>query len=226
MKKLILSFFALAIVTIYSCSGLKNMAYSLTEKDAAAAIRQLLQFGSREGLDPSAFSRQALMQRIIPGELQTPVRLLQTVGLTGELDKMMGTVETAATKTAERSIPIFEQTITRMNIHDAMRLVKQGGTSATDYLRMHAGDSLRRAIQPVMQEALATYKADKYWEAVKKPLQSVLGSNFNPDLATIMSAFVTEVMFNKIAEKEKQVRADASARQTELLQKVFSKDWN
>jgi hypothetical protein len=33
-------------------------------------------------------------------------------------------------------------------------------------------------------------------------------------------------MFRKIAEQERQVRADAAARTTPLLQKVFSKNWN
>jgi hypothetical protein len=41
-----------------------------------------------------------------------------------------------------------------------------------------------------------------------------------------MAGAVSEAMFRKIAEKETQVRTDASARTTNLLQKVFSKDWN
>jgi hypothetical protein len=37
---------------------------------------------------------------------------------------------------------------------------------------------------------------------------------------------VSEAMFRKIEEKEKQIRAEASARTTTLLQKVFSRNWN
>jgi hypothetical protein len=33
-------------------------------------------------------------------------------------------------------------------------------------------------------------------------------------------------MFQKIEEKEKEIRTSADARSTNLLQKVFSKDWN
>ncbi len=225
MKKYLLAVvLVFSMPVMYSCSNLGKLAYSLTEQDAADAIRQLLQFGSREGLNASAFSKQALIEKVVPGELQTPLRILQALGLTGELDKLTSTLETAATKTAERSIPIFEQSISSMQLTDAMHIVKKGGTSATDYLRLTAGDNIRTAIKPVMQDALNTYQVNKYWDKLKKPLQGVLGEKFNPDLAGMMSFVVTEAMFNKIAEKEKQVRADAAARQTPLLQKVFSKD--
>jgi hypothetical protein len=41
-----------------------------------------------------------------------------------------------------------------------------------------------------------------------------------------MAGAVSEAMFRKIAEKEQEVRNNASARNTTLLQKVFSRDWN
>jgi len=41
-----------------------------------------------------------------------------------------------------------------------------------------------------------------------------------------MAGLVSEKMFQKIEEKERQVRSEASARTTPLLQKVFSKKWN
>ncbi len=41
-----------------------------------------------------------------------------------------------------------------------------------------------------------------------------------------MAGAVSEAMFRKIAEREMQIRADAAARTTPLLQKVFSRNWN
>jgi len=58
-------------------------------------------------------------------------------------------------------------------------------------------------------------------------VQGVIGSKrLNLDLPTLMAGMVSEAMFRKIAEKETQVRADAAARTTPLLQKVFSRNWN
>jgi hypothetical protein len=37
---------------------------------------------------------------------------------------------------------------------------------------------------------------------------------------------VSNMMFNKIEEKEKAIRANVQARETPLLQKVFGYDWS
>jgi hypothetical protein len=41
-----------------------------------------------------------------------------------------------------------------------------------------------------------------------------------------MAGMISEKMFQKIEEKEVQVRSQAAARTTPLLQKVFSRNWN
>ena len=59
-----------------------------------------------------------------------------------------------------------------------------------------------------------------------QPLKGVLGNKFNLDLANLMAGMVSEKMFQKIEEREKEIRANANACTTTLLQKVFSKNWN
>ena len=59
-----------------------------------------------------------------------------------------------------------------------------------------------------------------------KPVQTITGNKVNVNLSNLMAGLVAEAMFRKIAEKEVQVRADAAARTTPLLQKVFSRTWN
>jgi hypothetical protein len=41
-----------------------------------------------------------------------------------------------------------------------------------------------------------------------------------------MAGLVANAMFNKIQEKEIEIRSRAEARTSTLLQKVFSKDWS
>lgn len=112
-----------------------------------------------------------------------------------------------------------------MKFTDAMRIIKNGGTSATDYLRSATGTELRNSIRPVMQTALDEYKLNEQWSKIMKPAQTIGGNKINLDLANLMAGMVSEKMFQKIEEKEKQVRAETAARTTPLLQKVFSKKW-
>jgi hypothetical protein len=227
MKRIFLPILiALIIPLTYSCSGTRFGNYTLNERDAADAIRELLQIGARSGLSSGAFSKETMMSAVFPEGVRKVLNTMQQLGITSEVDRFTTTLGTAAEKTAERSVPIFVGSITSMKFNDAVRIIKNGGTSATDYLRSSIGADLRKAITPVMQEALAEYKLNEQWENISKPIRTATGNRVNIDLPTLMAGLVSEKMFQKIEEKEKEVRTNANARTTTLLQKVFSRNWN
>ncbi|HKG69250.1 MAG TPA: DUF4197 domain-containing protein [Segetibacter sp.] len=220
MKKKFLPFlFIILLPVAYSCSTLK---YVLTENDAATAIRQLLSIGAKENSLAGAFSKETILATLFPEPVHKVLNTLNTLGLTSEIDRFTTTLSTAAEKTATASVPIFVNSINKMKFTDAIRIIKNGGTSATDYLRVSAGDTLRTSVRPIMQTTLDEYKLNEQWNDLIKPVKTITGNKLNLDLATLMAGTVSEAMFRKIAEKEVQVRKDASARTTRLLQKVFS----
>jgi hypothetical protein len=220
MKKILLPIlFAFLLPVGFSCSALKNA--TLTEADAANAIRQMLEIGVRQGIQ-GAFNKDAIMSTLFPESMRKTLNTLQQLGLLNDLDRFTTTMATASEKTAERSVPVFVNTIKSMSITDALQIVKNGGTSATDYLRNHSGTQLRDAIRPVMKEALDEYKLTEQWDKIMKPAQSISGNRVNLDLPNLMAGLVSLKMFEKIEEKEKDIRANQSARTTSLLKKVFS----
>src|SRR6476620_8247043 len=219
MKKLVLPvLIAFLLPVSFSCSTLKN--YVLTEQDAAAAIRQLLQIGAQGNLQ-GAFTKESVMTTIFPEPLRKTLNTLQQLGLTNEIDRFTTTMVTAAEQTATRSVPIFLSGIGKMSFNDAIRIVKNGGTSATDYLRTSVGSELRQSINPVMKSALDEYKLTEQWDKIIKPARVLVGDKLNLDIANLMAGMVSEKMFQKLAETEVQVRTNAAARTTPLLQKVF-----
>jgi len=223
MKKIFLPIlFAFVLPVSFSCNSLKNA--TLSEADAAAAIRQMLEIGVREGVQGS-FSKDAIMSTLFPESMRKTLTTLQTLGLLNDLDRFTTTMATASEKTAERSIPVFINSIDHMSITDALSIVRNGGTSATDYLRAHAGTQLREAIRPVMKETLDEYKLTEQWDKIMKPAQSIAGNHINLDLPNLMAGLVAEKMFQKIEEKEKDIRANQSARTTTLLKRVFSRSY-
>lgn len=228
MKKIYaILFMSLVLLGSFSCSGLKRFSgYALTEADAAAAIRQLLNIGASKDGFANAFSKEQILSSVFPESVSKVLTTLQQLGLTNEVDRFTTTLSTAAEQTAEKSVPIFARSISQLKFKDAIRIVKNGGTAATDYLRSATGDSLRMAVRPVMQEALNEYKLDEQWNKIIKPANTIGGAKINTDLSNLMAGIVTELMFQKIAAEEIKVRTEASARTTTLLQKVFSKDWN
>src|SRR6476646_10269219 len=127
MKKLFLPFLIALMIpfSMSSCGGLKN--YTLTEADATAAIGELLQIGSRDGLNPNAFNKQTILASVFPSEVVKVLNTLNTLGLTSEVDRFSTTLATATQQTAERSVPVFVNAITGMRLADAISIVKQGG---------------------------------------------------------------------------------------------------
>lgn len=226
MKRVILPILFVALLPLtYSCGSLRA-GYMLNERDAAAAIRQLLQIGVSQNNLSGAFTKDAILSSVFPESVTRAMNVLNMLGMTSEIDRFTNTLGTTAEKTATASVPIFMNSINKMTFTDAIRIIKNGGTAATDYLRTNTSNELRSAIRPSMQAAIDEYKLNEQWNKIIKPAQSVFGTKFNPDLASIMSMMVADAMFKKIAEKEQQIRQDAAARTTPLLQKVFSRNWN
>lgn len=224
MKKITLSFsLLLSVFLLWSCAGLKGLG--LTEQDAAAALKQMLSQGVSNGIR-QGFNKDAVMNALFPEPARKAIRTVEQLGLSPELDRFTATMGTVAEQTVATSIPVFQQSITNLSITDAIRLVKAGGTSATDYLRTQSGDSLRRALRPIMQQAITTHKLDEQWSKVIKPVQSVAGNRLNLDLANLMAGMVSEAMFREIATRETEVRTQAAARTTPLLRQVFGRNWN
>ena len=224
MKKILLPLLvAFVLPVLISCSGSRFAGYQLNERDASTAIKQLLQLGAQDNFLTGAFSKEAVMTTVFPEGVRKVLNTVQMLGLTNEVDRFTTTLSTASEKAAQASIPVFVNAIDNMQFNDAMRIVRTGGTAATDYLRSSAGQNLRNAIKPAVEEALQEYKLEEQWDKVVKPLG---GNRINLDLSNLMAGMVSEAMFRKIAEKEQEVRSQAAARTTPLLQKVFSRNWN
>lgn len=226
MKKLFLPLIlAVALPVTFACNSSRLASYMLKQGDAAMAIRQMLELGSRENMT-GAFSKEQVLSTIFPQEVSKALNTLNMLGLTTEVDRFTTTLSTAAEKSATASVPIFVKSISNLSFIDAIRIIKNGGTSATDYLRSNAGDTLRRSLAPVMKATIAEYKLNDQWNKIMKPVQAIMGNKVNVDLSNLMAGLVAESMFRKIAEKEVQVRSQAAARTTPLLQQVFSRSWN
>jgi hypothetical protein len=215
------------IVFFSGCSSIKNL---LTAQDAETAIRELLSIGANHGGSllsmKGAISKNTLMEALFPPELSKVLNTLQTLGLSKEVDRFTTTLGAAAGKTAEQSVPVFLLGIKKMKFRDAISIVKNGGTAATDYLRASIGDTLRKAITPVMSSALEEYKLETEWNKLVAPARIIAGNQLNLDLSNLMSGLVANLMFAKIAEKEIVIRTKAEERKTATLQKVFGQVWN
>ncbi len=232
MKKIIVALFAFVTITLSGCTTLQSIGSYLSEMDAANAIKEALTIGTNFGTNSlgqkGSFSRDVLLSAILPAEAQKLVQTLDRLGLATELNRFTNTLDVAATTAVSRSGPIFVEGIKRMSIMDAIGIVKNGGTAATDYLRRKVGDSLRNAITPVMGTALNEYNIAREWDKLVSPAKIILGNRLgmNLNIDNILTVMLTNEMFKKIEEQEIAIRTSSQARTSANLQRVFGKNWN
>ena len=232
MKRIIISIFVIGSMGLSGCSTLQSLSNILTEVDAANAIKEALIIGSNFGANSlgqkGSFSKDVLLNAILPQEAQKVVQTLDRLGLASELNRFTNTLDNAAIDAASKSAPIFIDGIRHMSIRDAISIVKNGGTAATDYLRRTVGDTLRGAVRPVMRTALNEYKIAQEWDKLIGPAKLLLGNKMglNLNIENILSVMLTNEMFKKIEQQEVLIRTTAQARTSSTLQRVFGKDWN
>ncbi len=230
MKQLATSVLLMATFFLSGCSTLRNVF--LSESDASSAIREALILGVNNGSSvlgqKGAFGKDLILNAILPQDLQKVVRTLDQLGFTPQLNRFTTTLENATVETVTKSTPIFLSGIRQLTIRDAVTLVKNGGTSATDYLRRSVGDTLHRAVTPIMRNMLDQYNISQEWNKLVSPAKLLLGNKveLNLGLDNIMALLVVNQMFKKIEEQEVAVRTNAQARTTPLLQQVFGRDWS
>ena len=232
MKKIIIAIFAFSTMGLSGCSTLQSLSNILSEADAANAIKEALiigaNFGSTSLGQKGSFSKDVLLKAILPQEVQKVVQTLDRLGLATELNRFTNTLDNAAVNAVTRSAPIFIDGIRHISFRDAIGIVKNGGTAATDYLRRTVGDTLRSAVTPVMRTALNEYRIAQEWDKLVAPVKVVLGNKagLNINLDNILAVIITNEMFSKIEQQEIAIRTNAQARTSANLQRVFGRNWN
>jgi hypothetical protein len=217
MKKAILALSLLSsIVFITSCSSVNKLR--LSDYDAAAALKQMLEMGVQSSVN-STFDQQNILASIFPESVRKTLNTVQQLGLSRDLDQFTVTLAKASRESAERSVPVFLSAIDRMSFTDAIHIIKSGGTAGTDYMRNASGAELRLALRPVMQNALEKYHLNELWNKI---INDNLGGRINLDLPNLMAGMVSEKIFRKMADTEIEIRNNERARTTPLLRRVFS----
>ncbi|MBV9988847.1 MAG: DUF4197 domain-containing protein [Chitinophagaceae bacterium] len=232
MKRIFTAMALTASLILGSCGSLRNLGGYLSEADAANAIREALIIGTDFGRNAIGqrgyFGRDLLLNAILPQEAQRIVQGLERLGLAPELTRFTNTLGDAAVEAVTRSGPIFVQGIRRMSITDAIGIVRNGGTAATDYLRRTVGDQIRVEVRPVMRSALDQYNVEQSWDRLVAPAKALLGNRvgLSLNLDNILAILITNEMFSRIEQQEIAIRTSAAARTTASLQRVFGRDWS
>ncbi len=240
MKKILSISLIISTLTLQSCAGQKinlgkvlggvldktSQNGALSNDDVAMGLKEALKIGISKGADSaSKTDGYYLNPRIkipFPPEVQRVENALRKVGLGGEVDKFVISLNRGAEEAAKEAKPIFINAILSMSFADAWGILRGDKNAATMFLKRTTSAALVAAFMPVVEKALQKTEATKYYTDLAGTYNSLpFTQKVNPDLKGYATQKAIDGLFILVEDEEAKIRQNPLARTTELLKRVF-----
>jgi hypothetical protein len=209
-----------------------TVSSTLSNDKIAAGLKEALDVGVKKAIEilgeNDGFLKDNAVKILMPEQLNQVEKTLRSFGQ----DEMADAFVTSMNRAAEQAVPhvqdTFMEAISKMTLEDAQQILSGGDTAATDYFKKHTSDKLSGLIKPEVTKAMGSNQVTQYYKAMLSQIKRYdsfgLMNSYLGDAADIDN-YVTEKtmdgLFAKIAEQEKLIRQNPTARSTDLLKEVF-----
>jgi len=200
---------------------------SLSTDEVAQGLKEALTNGVSKGSDlvsqVDGYLKNQEIKIPFPPEVQQVETKLRQIGMGGEVDKFITSLNRAAEDAAKEAKPIFTSAVKQMTIQDAWSILKGEQDAATKYLIKTTSAPLKEKFKPIIQASLNKVNATKYYKDLVTAYNKIpLVQKVNPNLDDYATDKAADGLFIMIAKEEKNIRENPGARTTELLKKVFN----
>ena len=201
-------------------------AAALSETDAASGIRAALERGAVAAVGllgrTDGFLGNPQVRIPLPGFLADAAKLLKATGQQKRVDELV----TAMNRAAEAAVPeakaLLVSAAKSISVDDALKIVKGGDTSVTDYFVGKTREPLGEKFLPIVTKATEKVKlADRYNAVAGKALGLGLVKKEDANVQQYVTAKALDGLYLMIGEEEKKIRADPVKTGSAILKKVF-----
>jgi hypothetical protein len=201
---------------------------TVSTAEVANGLKEALKQGTSKGTTQASqlngYFANSLLKIVVPPEMQKAEQQLRSMGFNKLMDDFTLSLNRAAEEAAKKAKPVFVNAITAMTINDAWNILKGKDDAATIYLKQTTGKQLYESFKPVIKNALQQVNATKYYGDIANIYNNIpLVQPLNPDLDDYVTNKAIDGLFILIKQEEANIRNNASARVTDLLKKVFTK---
>ncbi len=199
---------------------------SLSNDEVVRGLKEALSIGSKDASALASrvdgFYRNPRIRIPFPPEAQKVKAAAEAVGMKKQVDEFVQTLNRAAEEAAKRAAPIFLDAIKQMTIQDGFAILKGADNAATAYLQKKTTAPLTQAFRPVVHQAIEKVQVTKYWNPIATQYNQIpFVQKVNPDLDAYVTQKALQGLFTLIADEERKIRRNPSARVTDLLRRVF-----
>src|SRR5690606_34567456 len=140
---------------------------SLTTEEVAQGLKEALTNGVSKGSDLvsqlDGYYKNPQIKIPFPPDVQRVEERLRQMGLGGEVDKFIVSLNRAAEDAAKEAKPIFISAIRQMTIQDAWAILRGDQDAATQYLKRTTSSQLHEKFLPVIRKSLEKVNATRYY---------------------------------------------------------------
>ncbi|MBT1703917.1 DUF4197 domain-containing protein [Chryseosolibacter indicus] len=221
--------FSLSATAQLNLNKIKNAVKGekLSSEEVGNGLKEALTQGVSKGADlvskTDGYLKNPSIKIPFPAEAKRVESRLREMGMGGEVDKFIVSLNRAAEDAAKEAKPIFIAAIKQMTIEDAWNILKGEDNAATVYLTRTTSPELKEKFLPVVKASLAKVSATKYYADLVNTYNKIpLVEKANPNLDEYATNKAIEGLFFMIAQEEKNIRENPGARTSALMKKVFS----
>lgn len=208
---------------------LSNPTGAPTEGEVSGGLKEALVQGISKGVLNASkldgFNKNSLIKIPFPKDAMKVANTLRDIGLGGEVDKFITTLNRGAEDAATAAKPIFINAIKSLTIKDAFAILKNDNKhAATDFLKRTTEAQLKDAFMPKMKASLDKVNATKYYSDLvgKYNKLPTTFNKVNPNLDEYATQLAIDGLFKLVSQEEENIRANPAARASALLKKVFA----
>jgi len=199
---------------------------AVSEGDAASGIRAALERGAGSAVSllgrSDGFLGNPKVRIPLPGYLNQAAKLLRATGQGHKVDEL----ETAMNRAAEVAVPeaktLLVSAAKSISVDDALKIVRGGDTSVTDYFAGKTRTPLGQKFLPIVTRATQKVSlAERYNDVAGKALAMGLVKKEDANVQQYVTAKALDGLYLMIGEEEKRIRADPVGTGSAILKKVF-----
>jgi Protein of unknown function (DUF4197) len=201
-------------------------AAALSEGDAAAGVRAALERGALAAVallgKADGFMGNPLVKIPLPGYLKDAAKLLKATGQGKKVDELVLAMNRAAEAAVPVAKPIFVKAVKAISVDDALKVVRGGPTSVTDFFATKTREPLSGEFLPIVTQATEKVSlAERYNAVAGKAAGLGLVRGEDTNVQKYVTARALDGLFRMIGEEEKKIRADPVKTGSAILKKVF-----
>ena len=201
---------------------------SLGDVKIGQGLKEALKVGTENavkltGKTDGYFTNQAI-KILLPEKLKSLESGLRLVGYGDKVDELVLGMNRAAEHAAPAAKDIFFNAIGEMTIDDARKILDGAPTAATDYFKAKTTAPLTTAFKPIVDNSMSQVGVTRQYEELLGRARALPFVNVEQyDLDNYVVGKSLDGLFHVVGEQEKQIRANPSARVTDLLKEVFGR---